>query len=467
MRLTLTGADVLATLDPPQITQADVAIEDGRIAPPGAVPPGTVPPGTVPLAGSGGVAHLDCSGCLIVPGNVCAHTHLYSALARGMPYHLPAPASFLEILQRVWWRLDRALDPESIRASALAGGLDALLAGTTTLVDHHASPNAIDGSLDIIAEALAELGLRSVLCYEVLDRDGPERAAAGVTENRRFLRRAAAGAFPLSRGMVGAHASFTLSAQTLAACVALADDAKTGIHLHVAEDGTDGTDARSRFGTSVTGRLAAAGALNDRALLAHCVRLAPEEAAAVNGSGATVAHNCRSNLNNRVGHAPVRSLARLALGTDGIDADLFAESKTAFLRLREDDVTASAGWPLARLAEGARFAGAAFGEPSLGTITPGAPADLVVLRYDPPTPLSSANAGGHWAFGLHAGLVRDVFVAGERVVADGTPTRVDRQRVLAASRSAAAALWQTADALAPHGFAPAGGTEAMTGSRSR
>lgn len=467
MRLTLTGADVLTTLDPPQITRADVTIADGRVAPSATVPQTTVPQTTVLASTGGDAARLDCSGCLIVPGNVCAHTHLYSALARGMPYHLPAPASFLEILQRVWWRLDRALDPESIRASALAGGLDALLAGTTTLVDHHASPGAIDGSLDIIADALAELGLRSVLCYEVTDRDGPERAAAGIAENRRFLTRAAAGAFPMSRGMVGAHASFTLSPQTLAACVQLAGDAETGIHLHVAEDGTDGADARSRFGTSVTGRLAAAGALGDRALLAHCVRLAPEEAAAVNTSGATVAHNCRSNLNNQVGRAPVASLSRLALGTDGIDADMFAESRTAFWRLREDDVKASPGWPLARLAEGARFAGAAFGEPALGTITPGAPADLVVLRYDPPTPLSSANAPGHWAFGLHTGLVRDVFIAGERVVAGGTPTRVDQQRVLAASRSAAAALWQRMDALAPHGFAPSGGAAALTRSRSR
>jgi len=437
----LAGADVLASLDPPRVERADLVISGGRIMP--------------GLAADG--QRLDCSGCLIVPGNVCAHTHLYSALARGMPGD-PAPAtSFLEILQRVWWRLDRALDADSIRASVLAGGLSALMAGTTTLVDHHASPNAIDGCLDVIAEALGELGLRSVLCYEVSDRDGSGSARAGVAENRRFLQRAVAGVFPLARGMVGAHASFTLSEETLAACAELAQAAGVGVHVHVAEDGTDNADARARFGTQVTERLASAGVLNSRALLAHCVSLRPGESAIVNASGAAVAHNCRSNLNNSVGRAPVRDLARLTLGTDGIDGDMFAESRAAFLRLREDDVTASPAWPLARLAEGARLAAAAFGEPSLGTVVPGAPADLVVLRYDPPTPLSSANAAGHWTFGLHAGLVRDVFVAGERVVADGVPTRVDAERVLAQSRRAAAVLWERMGHIGPHPFTPGDG----------
>ena len=167
----LTGATVVTSLDPVQVVRYDVHVADGRIA-----------------ASSGG-AHRDCSGCLVVPGNVCAHTHLYSALARGMPYALEPPANFTQILQRIWWRLDRALDEGSIRASALVGGMEALLSGTTTLVDHHASPNAIDGSLDIIEEALASLRVRSVLCYETSDRDGLAHAAAGVLENRRFLNR--------------------------------------------------------------------------------------------------------------------------------------------------------------------------------------------------------------------------------------------------------------------------------------
>jgi len=202
----LTGGTVVSSLDPVQIARHDVHVANGRVA------------------ADGGAERRDCSGCLVVPGNVCAHTHLYSALARGMPYDLAPPENFLQILQRIWWRLDRALDEESVRASALVGGMEALLSGTTTLVDHHASPNAIDGSLDVIEDALRSLGIRSVLCYETSDRDGPERAQAGVAENRRFIERVLREKPPLVRGLVGAHASFTLSDETLAACAEAAHD---------------------------------------------------------------------------------------------------------------------------------------------------------------------------------------------------------------------------------------------------
>ncbi len=224
----LCGGTVVVALDPPEVLMCDVVLAGERV----------VALGTAPS----GVRRHDCRGTLVVPGNVCAHHHLYSALSRGMPFGLSAPRNFTEILQRVWWRLDRALDEASVRASALRGGLDALLAGTTTIVDHHASPNFIDGSLDVIADALAELGVRSVLCYEVTDRDGPERAAAGVAENRRFL------AHPrrLARGMMGAHASFTLSDETLAACADAARAAGAGVHIHVAEDAADQRDSAAR-----------------------------------------------------------------------------------------------------------------------------------------------------------------------------------------------------------------------------
>ena len=175
--MNLSGGIVVTSLDPVRVSGDDVHVKDGRI-----------------VAEGGGERH-DCSGCLVLPGNVCAHTHLYSALARGMPYGLEPPEDFLQILQRVWWRLDRALDEDSVRASALVGGMEALLSGTTTLVDHHASPNAIDGSLDVIEDALRTSGIRSVLCYETSDRDGPERAQAGLEENRRFANAHAAGSY--------------------------------------------------------------------------------------------------------------------------------------------------------------------------------------------------------------------------------------------------------------------------------
>ena len=349
--LALTGGTVVTSLDPPRTATADVVIGGGRILSVGAAP--------------AGVPRRDCSGALVIPGNVCAHHHLYSALARGMPYGLAPPANFLEILQRVWWRLDRALDEASVRASALVGGLEALRAGTTTVIDHHASPNFIDGSLDVIAAALAELGLRGVLCYEVSDRDGAGPAAAGVAENRRFLRRRE----PLSRGMVGAHASFTLSDETLAACVDAAERAGVGVHIHVAEDGTDQASALATHGTGVVERLAAAGVLTPAALLAHCVDVSEAQAAAIVAAGAAVAHNARSNMNNRVGYSPLAQAGpRVALGTDGIGGDMITESQLAHFRAVEACAATEPGWPLRRLAEGAALAGRCFGEPLLGRI---------------------------------------------------------------------------------------------------
>ncbi|HEX8939042.1 MAG TPA: amidohydrolase family protein [Candidatus Limnocylindrales bacterium] len=446
MTLALTGGTVVAALDPPRVVAADVLVEDGRIA---AVGPSVTRPG---------VARRDCSGCLLVPGNVCAHTHLYSALSPGMPFDLEPPRTFLEILQRVWWRLDRALDEEAIRMSALVGGAAALLAGTTTLVDHHASPNAADGSLDVLADALGGLGLRAVLCYETSDRDGPAVARAGIRENVRFLARARTGAYPLARAMVGAHASFTLSDETLAACAEAAATDGVGLHVHVAEDAVDERDCLGRHGRRVVERLAAAGALTERALLAHAVHVEAVEAALIRGAGATVAHNARSNMHNAVGRPPLDLLGEaVALGTDGIGADMVEESRAAYLRRREEAVTVSPAWTLARLAEGARFAGRAFGEPALGRLEPGAPADLAVLAYDPPTPLSAASLGGHWVFGVANGRVRDVLVAGEVVVGDGRLTRLEEAALAAEARAVAGRLWARLERIAPHPFEPGSG----------
>lgn len=444
MTLLLTGATVVRSLHPPIVLRGDVQVSGGRIE---AVAAG--------LDAPGGTQRIDCGGCLIVPGNVCAHTHAYSALARGMPYHLPPPTSFLEILQRVWWRLDRALDLASIRASGLFAAREALLAGTTTLIDHHASPNAIDGSLDVLAEAFEEVGIRSVLCYEVTDRDGPERAGEGLEENRAFLRRVAEGRWPLARGMVGAHASFTLSDETLAACVALARESRTGIHVHLAEDRADQADAEARFGRRVTPRLADAGALMDASLVAHAVHLIPAEAELLRAAGVTVAHNARSNMNNAVGRAPLPWLGpRLALGTDGIGADLFEESRIAYLRRREEGLDAPDGWPLAPLAEGSALAGRLFAELGLGRIEVGAPADLVVLDYAAPTPVSDASLASHWIFGLSAAMVRDVLVGGEVVVRDRRLARVDDTQLVLEAREQTARLWEQLERIGPHPFSP-------------
>ena len=433
----LTGGTILESLDPPVVSTSTLVVEGGRI-----------------VDAAQRATARDCSGCVVVPGNVCAHTHLYSALARGMPYTLEPPDDFLQILQRIWWRLDRSLDLPSICASAAVGGLDALLSGTTTLIDHHASPNAIDGSLDALERELASLGVRHVLCYEVTDRDGEDRARRGLQETRRFLERVRQNHLPLTRAMVGAHASFTLSDDTLRACIEAAVDAGVGLHVHAAEDAVD---------TGAVERLAACGALGERTLLAHGVHLDTHELQLAAAARSWLAHNARSNMNNAVGRAPIGLLdARVPLGTDGIGADMFEESHAAFFRLREDDVHAAAGWALRRLTDAARLAGSIFDEPLLGSLVPGAPADLVVLDYDAPTPFDAESVAGHWIFGLGSRFVRDVMVAGEWSVLDRRPVRADAAEIAHASRREAARLWHRLDGVGPHPFQPKGGRRWQT-----
>ncbi|MEI7742524.1 MAG: amidohydrolase family protein [Chloroflexota bacterium] len=452
MSLVVSGGTVVTSLDPVGVVHGDVEIEGGRVVRVLPQSEGTPARATAP---EDAAQRIDARGCLVIPGNVCAHTHLYSSLARGMPYTLEPPQDFIEVLRRVWWRLDRALDAPSIRASALVGGAEALLAGTTALVDHHASPEVIDGSLDLVAEALAGLGIRGVLAYEVTDRDGPERSAAGVAENRRFAARASGGSMPLARAMIGAHASFTLSDATLAACVDAVEAAGVGLHIHVAEDQADEDDCRERFGMSVVERLTRAGAMDSRTLVAHAVRLQGDEPALVLEAGATVLHNARSNMNNRVGRPPLARLgSRVALGTDGIGADMFEESRVAYLRAREDGITGDPSWALARLGQSARVAGDAFGEPLLGRLEAGAPADLVVLDYPSPAPIDARSLPGHWIFGLSARNVRDVVVAGEVAVRDRRLTRMDGGRLAAEARDESARLWDRLGRIAEHPFDP-------------
>ncbi len=425
MRIALTGGTIVKSLSPPQVARTDLVVAlprmekvrfDGRVA------------------GFGGEGRV-------------------TEQVDGMPYSLAPAKNFLQILKRMWWRLDRAMDLEIVHGSALVGGVDALLAGTTTIVDHHASPNAIYGSLECIADALGSLGVRSALCYEVSDRDGAGCVEAGVGESRQFLKEQR----QLTRGMVGAHASFTLSPETLSACAELANEFGVGIHVHVAEDTADQRDSEARFGMRVIERLADAGALGEDSLLAHCIHLSGREIEMVRDSGATVAHNARSNMNNGVGHAPVNGFAQLALGTDGIGGDMFAESKAAYWRARETDLEIVPQWSLERLAESSHFAGRALDQPLLGTIQPGAPADLVILEYDPPTPLTDENLAAHWVFGLSARHVRDVMVAGKWAVRNRRLVQADNEELTARSRELADRLWHRMEEIDEHPFMPAGG----------
>lgn len=253
------------------------------------------------------------------PGLVCAHHHLYSALARGMPAPPTTPTTFLSVLEQVWWRLDTALDLEMLEWSAKLGALEALEAGCTSIIDHHESPNAIEGSLTVIADACAEVGVRVSTSYGVTDRHGSDGAQRGLAENDRFLGGG-------GRGMVGVHAAFTCSDDTLDAAADLARRHGVGVHVHVAE-GPDDVDAVRRLA-----RLA-----GDDWLLIHGVHL-PDD----HGLRGTIVHNPRSNMNNAVGYArPVRFDNPVALGTDGIGADMVAEFQLAFVAARAADVTFS------------------------------------------------------------------------------------------------------------------------------
>jgi putative selenium metabolism protein SsnA len=421
----LKGA-TLATLDPPGVDGGDLRVAGDAI----------VERGRSLLAGPG-EAVVDLGGALVLPGLVNAHTHLYSALARGMPGPAAAPRHFVEILEAVWWRLDRALDQESVYLSGLVGGIEAALSGTTLLVDHHSSPSFIRGSLETLQRALEEVGLRAVLCYEVTDRNGLEGRDRGVEENLAFLR---SGVTPLTRGMVGAHASFTLSDGSLERLAGALRESGAALHIHVAEDRADVEDCQRRHGVAIPERLDRHGLLAPGTLLAHCVHLTREQIQAVHAGGAWVSHNPRSNMNNAVGYAPTDALGRAALGTDGIDQDMLAEARAAYLKMRDVGRADALEATLRLLAGGHRLAAERFGRP-FGRLDAGAPADLVVLDYATPTPLHTGNLAGHLLFGVDRSHVRSVMVAGRWIVKDRRLTAVDARAVLARARTAAEALW--------------------------
>jgi putative selenium metabolism protein SsnA len=362
-----------------------------------------------------------------------------------MPGPIETPRNFMDILESVWWRLDRALDPEAVRLSALAGAVAAARAGTTSLVDHHASPRAVEGSLDVLAEALEEVHMRAVVCYEVSDRHGNDAGRRGVEENMRFLR---SNERPIVRGMMGAHASFTIGPATMDALVESARNAGVPVHIHLAEDAHDQRDSLDAYGVPTARRLANAGALEEGDLVAHGVWLNEEEIALVRSSGAWVAHNPRSNMNNGVGYAPALEMGeRVALGTDGIDGDMFAETRACYLKARERSLEVGPTDAVRRLAAGATLMGSLFGEPALGTLEPGAPADLAVLEYRSPTPMRARSLSGHFVFGMGAWNVRDVMVAGRWAIRDRVHQFLDEEELAARCEEAARRLWARMESL--------------------
>jgi len=361
-----------------------------------------------------------------------------------------APRNFPQILERLWWRLDKALTLEDVRYSALVCLLDAVRHGTTTLIDHHASPNAIEGSLEVIAEAVQQAGLRAALCYEVTDRDGPERARAGIAENIRFARSLADNPRPLLGASFGLHASLTLSDETLADCVAAAGPAGLGFHVHVAEDRADQEDALRRFGKRVVHRFHQAGILGPRTLACHGVHLDESEMAVLAATGTWVTHQPRSNMNNAVGVAPVEAMlragVRVGLGNDGFSNQMFAEMKAAYLvhKLAQGDPRAMPGDLVVRLAyaHNAELVRIFWPDLTLGEISPGASADFILLDYHPTTPLTAENLPWHLLFGLEASAITATVCAGRVLMRDRRLLTLDEEEVTARSRELAAQVWR-------------------------
>jgi cytosine/adenosine deaminase-related metal-dependent hydrolase len=358
------------------------------------------------------LVELPCPDGEIAPGAVCAHTHIYSGLVHyGMPAPDPSPASFLEILQRVWWRLDRAIDTDILRAAAMDYVARALLSGTTTLVDHHESPNLIEGSLALLAGTCRSLGMRALLCYGATERNhGREEARRGLAECESLQ------ASELVRGMVGLHAGFTVSDETIREAGDLARKLGTGLHVHVAEDLADVDDARRRGAAGPLERLQTLGALVPGSIFAHGVHLTDAQVRLASDAGCWFVHNPRSNEGNRVGYAAALSAAtRVALGTDGWNADM-AEEDAALLRLAGQHGDGEVGH---RLAAGHRLVAERFGSAS-ETLAPGALGDVVV-RQD--------------------GEVRHVVVDGKVAVRDGVLAAADMTAVAGTARREAARLW--------------------------
>lgn len=422
------------------LRDAGVRIEAGRIAAVG-------PFAGIQREAPAEIPHLDARGGLVMPGAIDAHRHFYSVLARGMPLTDPEPESFPQILDRIWWRIDRALTAADVETSAQLGLAECVRCGVTTVVDHHSSPNACPGSLDRIRDAVETVGLRAVLCYEVSDRNGPEAAEEGIAENLRLIRALRERPDARIAALFGLHALFTLSEPTLERCVRAAREAQTGLHLHLAEDRVDVGHALAHHGERPVQRLHRHGGLNRGTVAAHAVHVTDEEIALLSESGAFVVHNPESNLNNAVGACPVPLLlargVRVGLGSDGMTADLFAAARTAYLLHRHVSRDPRLGWdrvagPL--WAQNARLAATLFGRP-IGTIEFGAAADLIVLDYDPPTPLEASNFGAHLIFGFGARHVASTVVAGRVLMRDRELLTIDEPKLRAVARERAAALW--------------------------
>ncbi len=375
-----------------------------------------------------GAVVIDCKGKFITKSFACGHHHVYSALARGMGAPKKNPENFNEILQYIWWTFDKALDLEMIRSSALVTAMACAKNGVTFAIDHHASPFALEGSLETIARAFDEVGVGHLLCYEISDRDGMEIAIKGLSESGAYLTG--------RQGLVGLHASFTVGNSTLKQAVDLASKTNSGIHIHVAEGQSDEDHCIENYGTRVIERLADAGVLQfPKTILGHCLHLDDHERGLVEGSPAWVVQNMESNMNNSVGFFNSRGLGQhIMLGTDGMHSDMLRSAKAAFF--------AGHNYDLIDYSETYRRFRNVHNYLDSNDFEGDSENNLVVLDYDTPTPLTSSNFPGHFLFGIEARHVSHVISNGRLIVENGKINTVNEADILAESRIQAARLWE-------------------------
>lgn len=400
---------------------------------------------------------LDADGQYVMPGNICAHTHFYGAFSRGLGIPGDAPTNFTEILEKLWWNLDKVLDEEGVRYSSLVCLVDAIKHGTTTLIDHHASPNAIDGSLDIVADAVISSGLRASLCYEVTDRDGPEKADQGLQENLRFIQRIqkhAPGDENL-RAHFGLHASLTLSDETLERASGM-NPAGIGFHIHAAEGIADQVYSMETTGKRVVHRLDQFEILRPETILAHGVHLDEGEIARLAETKTWLTHQPRSNMNNAVGVAPIEDMLnagmRVGLGNDGFSNTMWQEWKEAYLlhKMANRDPQRMGGYAVTQMAvtNNAALVSELFDGLPIAEISEGAAADLIFVDYHPFTILNGGNLPWHILFGFQESMITATIVAGKPLMYRRELLTLDEEEISHKAMEISSKIWQRFESIA-------------------
>lgn len=391
--------------------------------------------------------HFDASGKLILPGLINAHHHFYSTLVTGLGKAEPSK-NFNEVLENLWWRLDKQLVEEDVYLSALISALGAIKKGCTTIIDHHASPFAIRGSLSAIAKAVKESGIRGNLCYEVSDRDGAEKAQEGIAENTEWLYRVASVNDPMLKGLFGMHAAFTLSDATLQQIAGLVQELGCGTHIHAAEAESDELFNIQHHGKRVVERLCDFGLINNKSILAHGVHLNPRELMLVADSGAALVTNPQSNLNNAVGIADVCKMTEfgvtVGLGTDAMTVNMLEELRVGLWaqHLRQNNPSAGFMEIANTLVKNNPTIAQKYWGAGHGILAEGNPADIIFMDYEPHTPLTAETWLGHLIFGISQANVNTTICAGEVLMWNGQLTLdLDESELKERSRSLAKALW--------------------------